>query len=471
MPRFVLVAWRNCLPAQKLFSEFNHVSNTAMIKKLQTFFSSIRLTIFLFLVLAAISIMGTIIKQGLPLERYKALYNPDVFTALKFFNIFDMYHSLWFTILLSLLSINIIACTYKQVPRVIRLIFPKKKEIDDTIFRSSQIRKTFQSPQELPDLERQSEILIKSLIGNPVKITKNGEKYFFAEKGKFSRMGMIFVHTSILIILAGGLIGTMGGFNGQMNIIEGGTSDTVTVLGGKELKKLGFDVRCDDFNVEFYEKGMPKEYKTELTMIDDGKEAVSGVIRVNHPFVYKGLKFCQATYGVAGGSDFLINARNNKTGKETILKLNMMKKVPLHEGDTFFAIARFVNNLNGLGPAVLGVLLEPGKEHNIFWVFQSGLNSNQQQKGGFTFTLKDFRRLYYTGIQVSKDPGVFLVYIGFCLIVMGLIINLFLIHKRIWLRISGSQDNYEVSIAASVSKNREFFEKKLEKLILEIDTK
>lgn len=436
-----------------------------MLKKLNKLFSSIRLTIFLFLFLAVTSIMGTIIQQGLPMERYKSLYSPSVFSALKFFNIFDMYHSWWFTTLLTLLSINIIVCTFKQVPRIIRLISPEKKEIDDTVFKSSQIRKTFQSQKKLSDIERQAEILVESLVGTPVKTVKNDTIYFLAERGRYSRLGMIFVHISILLILAGGLIGTMLGFVGQMNIVEGEKSDTVTLFGGKGTEKLGFHIRCDDFTVEFHETGMPKEYKINLTIIDNDKEVTSGTMRVNHPFIYKGLKFCQATYGIAGVSDLLIGVKNNKTGEKTALKPNIMKKVPLPGSNASFAIARFVTDQDGMGPAVLGVLLEPGKaQHDIFWIFQNGHNINQQQKSGFTFTLDSFSRLYYTGIQVSKDPGVPLVWIGFCLIMMGFILSLFFTHKRIWMKISGSQDKYEISIAASVSKNRKTFEEKLEGL-------
>ena len=376
-----------------------------MIKKLHKLFSSVKLAIFLFLFLAATSILGTIIQQGMPIERYKALYSSGVFSVLKFFNIFDMYHSWWFTTLLTLLSINIIVCTFKQVPRVIRLISPEKKEIDDTVFRSSQIRKTFQSQKKLSDIERQSEILIKSLVEAPVKTVKNDTIYFLAEKGKYSRLGMIFVHISILLILAGGLAGTMLGFAGQMNIVEGEKSDTVTLFGGKGTEKLGFDVRCDDFTVEFYETGMPKEYKTDLTIIDDEKKVVSGTMRVNHPFIYKGLKFCQATYGIAGVSDFLIGARNNKTGEETVLKPDIMEKVPLPGSDASFAIARFVTDHDGMGPAVLGVLIEPGKAHDIFWIFQNGRNINQQQKGGFAFTLEAFNPT----TQLKKEGCCFLI--------------------------------------------------------------
>ncbi|MEA2014691.1 MAG: cytochrome c biogenesis protein ResB, partial [Thermodesulfobacteriota bacterium] len=89
-----------------------------MLKRLYKLFSSVRLTIFLFLILAVTSILGTIIQQGLSVERYKVLYSPGVFSALKIFNIFDMYHSWWFTTLLILLSINIIVCIFNQIPRI-----------------------------------------------------------------------------------------------------------------------------------------------------------------------------------------------------------------------------------------------------------------------------------------------------------------------------------------------------------------
>jgi len=114
--------------------------------------------------------------------------------------------------------------------------------------------------------------------------------------------------------------------------------------------------------------------------MNDGKKVDSGTIRVNHPFIYKGLKFCQATYGIAGVSDFKVVTKNNGTGDETVLKLNMMKKVSLPGSNASFAIARFVTDHGGMGPAVLGVLLEPGKAHDIFWIFQNGRNLNQQQK-------------------------------------------------------------------------------------------
>lgn len=432
-----------------------------MQTKLYRIFSSARVTVFLFFVLAATSIVGTVIQQGLPLERYEKLFTPRLFAILSFFDVFDMYHSWWFTLLLVLLSINILACTLKQLPRIAKLILNGKKGFDDSVFTSSQIRKTWQRQGNLADLEEQTGVVLRKLAGTPTRVEHNGAHYFFAEKGKYSRLGMVFVHISILFILSGGVIGTIWGFSGQMNVVEGTTSDTVVLLGETGTIKLGFGVRCDDFTVEFYETGMPKEYRSDLTIVEGEKAVISGSIRVNHPLVYKGLKFCQATYGVAGMDKFRVVVHNGRTGKENILTLTLMKKVSLPGSNASFAIAKYVPGQVGRMPTVLGVLLEPGKAHDIFWLEPH----RQTDKGGFTFTLQDYESRYYTGIQVSKDPGVLLVWVGFLLILAGFILSLFFSHTRVWVRIAPVEGGYEIAIAATISKNKKAFRKTVEGVI------
>lgn len=432
-----------------------------MLTKLYKLFSSVRLTIFLFLTLAVTSIFGTLVQQGLPLERYERIFSPNIFAVLKFFNIYDMYHSWWFTLLLVLLSINILVCTFKQIPRVMKLTFPGKREIDDSVFSSSQIRRTWHSQQDLADLEKQARELLRPLAGIPVQAKKNNAHYFFAEKGKYSRLGMVFVHVSILFILGGGLIGTIWGFGGQMNIVEGETSETVLLYGGKGSKKLGFGIRCDDFTVDFYETGMPKEYRSDLTIMENGKKVVSGSVRVNHPLTYRGLKFCQATYGVAGMDNFRVVVQNKSNGRKDVLTLGLMQKVPIPGSALSFAIAKYASNQGRRRSAAMGVLLEPGKPHDIFWIEKN----KPKEKGDFTFALQDFDKRYYTGIQVSKDPGVSLVWAGFLLMLAGFILSLFFAHRRVWMRIAAERGGYEITLAATVSKNKKDLKEKLEGLI------
>jgi len=434
-----------------------------MYSRLLTILSSARLAIVLFFTLAATSVIGTVVQQGLPPERYEDLFGPEAVSIMEFFNIFDMYHSWWFILLIVLFSLNILACTIRQMPRLKRFMSPGKVDVDDKVFRSSQYTGTWHSREDPQDLEQRSISLMKSLAGKPAAITRGDERYLFAEKGRYSRAGMVLVHASILLILLGGLIGAIWGFSGVMNLVEGEESSTVTLF-SKEVhaRELGFVVRCNNFNVEFYKTGMPKEYRTDLVIMEDGREVLEGSITVNHPLVYRGLKLCQATYGIADAGNFRVAVRDSVTGRESMLALDRMKKTPIPDSDASFAVARFIPENQEGGPAALGVFFEPGKEHDMFWL----IKDRQTRRGPFSFTLNGFDVIYYTGIQVSSDPGIPLVWIGFMLLISGLVLSLMVSHTRVWMRIRKIKDGHEVLIAADVSKNRGSFKERFDQSFL-----
>ncbi|MBN2570031.1 MAG: cytochrome c biogenesis protein ResB [Deltaproteobacteria bacterium] len=437
-----------------------------MIDKLNIIYralGSAKLAIFLFFSLAVTSIMGTVVPQGLSPEQYQSLYSPQVYSLLDIFDIFDMFHSWWFTALLALLAVNLTVCTTIQLRRIFRVyLFPKSK-IDDSVFQSAHFSKSFQSHKDLSEIKEQSEIILKTLIGRPSSLSTGDGSYLFAEKGKYSRLGVIFIHLSVLFILAGGLIAALWGFDGTMRIVEGETSNLVYLSGGNRAMSLGFDVRCDNFTVDFYAGGVPKEYRSEITILERGQEQLSDSIRVNHPLQYRGLKFYQSGYGIAPKSYTQINVKNKKTDVETVLKMKVMEKHQIPGSDIQLAIGEFKSDYQGQGPAVLGVLFERGKPHEMFWIFPEGAE-NVSVMGDFIFTLKDFKRYYYTGLRVAKNPGMPLVWEGFLLVLIGFILNLFFAHERVWVKIRENPEGTEIKIAASSSKRRDLFEKKINTL-------
>lgn len=56
-----------------------------------------------------------------------------------------------------------------------------------------------------------------------------------------------------------------------MNITEGEQSDEVMLDSGKPIN-IPFKIKCDDFDVSFYESGMPKEFRSKIALIENGKE-------------------------------------------------------------------------------------------------------------------------------------------------------------------------------------------------------
>src|SRR4030043_1396355 len=100
-------------------------------------FRSLKLTIFLLILLAILSIIGTVITQNAPSSDYIQRYGVRLYEALNFFSLFDMYHSWWFSAILLLLVINLITCSLKRLPGVWHQIFRESdsKELADSTLK------------------------------------------------------------------------------------------------------------------------------------------------------------------------------------------------------------------------------------------------------------------------------------------------------------------------------------------------
>jgi len=68
---------------------------------------------------------------------------------------------------------------------------------------------------------------------------------------------------------------------------------------------------------------------------------------------------------------------------------------------------------------------------------------------------------YYTGLQVSRDPGVWVVYTGFILIIAGCVVTFFMSHRQICVDILESGKKCRIVITGSANKNKLGNEQKL----------
>ena len=77
--------------------------------------------------------------------------------------------------------------------------------------------------------------------------------------------------------------------------------------------------------------------------------------------------------------------------------------------------------------------------------------------------------MYATGLQVAKDPGVWVVYIGCGLMMLGLFMAFFMSHKRIWLYRHVDGDSSTLYLSGSANKNKAGFTKIFNDLEKRID--
>ena len=432
------------------------------------FFSSVKLTLVLLIILAIASLLGTLIPQQDGAAEFARRLNPAVFQVFSSLNLFDMYHSSWFRIIIALLALNLIVCSINRLPATLRLFRAVPRADRSRPFENLPAERHFSINSETDEAgQRVTRFLKKQYKRVDSKDTPKGN-FYYGEKGRYSYFGVYFVHLSVLIILIGGIVGSLFGFEAYVNIAEGDTANTVALRQKMTPKKLGFSIRCEKFVVEFYKSGAPREFRSDLTFLSGDKVLLQGSLRVNHPITFNGITFYQSSYGTMPGKVHLRIAKSGDNPESLTLDAEQGNPVPLPGDGAQFEVLQVDNNLKGMmGPAaMISVKPEQGDEVK-FWVFQRLETLKKRFPGAmfrapilnpssykpYTFFLEKLENRYYTGLQVARDPGVSLVWLGCFVMVGGFFVTFFTSHRRVWVRVSKSNGKTRISVAGSANKN------------------
>lgn len=330
--------------------------------------SSPRLTVNLLFILAAISVIGTIFPQGEEAQDLLLRLDPGAVSFIRFLQLTDIFHAFWFVALGILLALNLFFCIYRRWPRVETTLLPGQK-------------------------------MYETLKAAPVK-----------------RIHLLLVHGGVLILLAGASLSHLFEVGAYTEIPVGQSVDTAYLKKSGESMNLGFQVRCDGFHFDRYESGMPKEYRSELTFIQDSSPAQKAILLVNHPVSFDGFTFYQ--------SDF----RKIFKARLTVQDGEKMEQQELLEGQGFdlsggtdtlsVHLVAVMENFMTMGPAVK-LLIQSSEGYRNLYLFKNIerlleiVPDLYERYPPFDpgnilprqFQLTALKETYVTGLTVSRDPG------------------------------------------------------------------
>ena len=428
-----------------------------------SFFSSVRLTIALLIIIALAAVIGTVVPQQEAASESLQKIPPALGAIVRALQLTDLYRSPWFLLLMGLLTANLVVCSLNRLPVSLRLYRRRPEPDRPGLYADLPPERVLEAEGSVEDAAARMEQVLKKSLGPVDRRQDGGTVWLSAHRGAWSYFGVYVIHAGVLVIVLGAVVGSILGFEGHVNIPEGGSADAIELRGGKGTMKLGFDVRCDDFTVEFYDSGMPKLYRSDLSFLKGGEIRARGVLMVNHPLEFEGIRFYQSTYGAVPGEAVL--AIDGK-GERAVKRVRQGERFAIDGGKAQVEILRIEGNLMRMGPAVK-IGITAADRAISFWVFQF-IEAIEEHNPGITtqvpqfnaglyrpyrFALDGIETSFYTGLKVNRDPGVPIVGAGAFLLVAGFLLTFFSSHRQVFVRVDRRHGKARIAVAGRCSRD------------------
>ncbi len=445
--------------------------------------SNLRTGVILLISVGLASALGTFILQrpATDPEKLTRAYSPATLLWLDRLGLTDIFHAWWFLTLLGLVSLSIVLVSIDRFPNAWRF-YARPYRKTDSHFRSALPNKIELPISNTEDGLNAAERGLKK-SGWPVeRIADRIEPSLYSERHRFSVMAVYLVHASLLLIFAGGIIDGVFGFSGFMALQKGQTSNTIELRTGG-TKQLPFAVKCNGAGQENYADGSPKRWWSRLAVVENGQDVATKEIVVNDPLIHNGLRFYQASFGTTGKLDGLKVAVTPEKGVPGEMTLTMNQPAQL-DSNTTVTLAEYIPDFfvrdnqifkrsdDPVNPAFrLQVKNTATGEDAKLWMFPAYNAAAQGEATSYKFEYRDMQMANYTGLEVSHEPGQWLVWGGVLLMGAGLFVAFYLVHMRVWIAaVTDARGNLVLWIGGQANKNRDRFEQEFNELVDNIRT-
>jgi cytochrome c biogenesis protein len=299
--------------------------------------SSMRFAISLLTIIAIAAMIGTVMKQNEPMPNYVNQFGPFWFEVFNKIGLYAVYSAWWFLLILTFLIASTALCIARNGPKMIKDMRSWRENVREVSLRNFHHKAEWHTGLPRAELARQTAARLAD-AGYAAKIVdKDNGTLVAARKGAANKFGYIFAHSSIIIILVGGMLDSdlpirfqqwfMGKtpfagsgviadipaqhrlglgnptFRGNTMIPEGSSSETAIIpqASGVLVQDLPFTIMLKKFTIDFYSTGMPKLFASDVVIRDhETGKTFPATIEVNKPLIYKGVAVYQSSFEDGG---------------------------------------------------------------------------------------------------------------------------------------------------------------------------
>jgi cytochrome c biogenesis protein len=415
--------------------------------RLVDIFPSVRLTLWLLAILAIAMAVATLIPQGAPEEAYLKVFGTLLGPLIARTTLHNIYGSWWFVGAFALLAVNLLACSIRRTKRLLAQDRAAlARAADEETPRGRQAR--WRIPR---DIEAAAEGILSVLSRSGYAVTPlpeaNGWHSIVARRGRLSLWAPVISHVGLTVVLIGAAWGRLPSH----------TYRAVTVLGPGEVfpVKAGdeaFGLRLNDAGVEHDSQGKDTRYWAKVDVLEEGQVMRSQTVQPNRPLRYHGISVVLQSIMPAG---FQVEvSKGDAVGAVPVVvsqdgQVDMMASIRKLEDPPWIVFVHSFRERDDGGdqaPAARVFVDRSGTlSHNwqlVGWVGPDGLDYQ-----GVHFTLVPGM----SGAQLSldRDIGVPIVYLGFIIISLGVMLMLGSPHRRVTASISARGKGVQLSMSFS----------------------
>jgi len=443
-------------------SSWGMAPKTFFRRELLPVLSDLRLAIVLLLAIAVFSISGTVVEQGQSAAFYQANYpeHPALFGFLSWkvlltLGLDHVYRTWWFLALLILFGSSLTACTFmRQLPalrwfsRTSRKFYSQPRQFQK--FALSAEFKQTSLDDVLPLLEEQRYKLFRQ------------DDALYARKGIVGRIGPIVVHASMLLILVGAIVGALTGFVGQEMVPSGQTFQIKNILDAGPFAESqipkDWSVKVNRFWIDYTPAGAIDQFYSDMSVLDsEGKEVKRKTIHVNEPLRYRGVTLYQADWGI---SAIQVRINNSPIFQLPMAQLDTGGKGGRIWGTWIPTKPDLSAGVSLIAKDLQGMLLIYDTSGKLISTVRAGMST---PVNGVTLAVKEI--VGSTGLQIKADPSIPIVYAGFGLLMLGVMMS-YVSHSQIW----ALQKDGQLYIGGLTNRAQVAFEREMLEILERLDT-
>ena len=299
--------------------------------------SSMRFAISLLTLISIASIIGTVLKQNEPMTNYVNQFGPFWFEVFAKLNLYALYSTWWFLLIMAFLVISTSLCLIRNAPKMLKDMRSWRENVREQSLRNFHHKAEWRVPFSRAALTAQSLARVAANGYKTKVVEKEGATLIAGRQGAANKWGYIFAHSSIVIICIGGLLDSelpiriqkvifdktpfsgsgviaqipeqhrlgLGNptFRGNTLIPEGSTSSTAIIpqQDGVLIQDLPFTIQLKRFVIDYYSTGMPKLFASDVVVTDhENGKVFPATIKVNEPLIYRGVAVYQSSFEDGG---------------------------------------------------------------------------------------------------------------------------------------------------------------------------